>query len=106
MPCEHVLAELRELRPAMIDDRLRHRAQHAIGHVRRSWNLQEVTAGMHHDHRVTETLGSKRSSLPDRTIRRMGGTAGDDRRPILQSHVPKWGTKKRLFVGVLLACAA
>ena len=48
-PVEHLAAERRELGAAMIDRRLRHRAQHAIGHVGRTGNLQEVAAGSVHD---------------------------------------------------------
>ena len=43
---EHFLAQLGEFRPAVIDGRRVHRAQHAVGHVRRTGDLQEVTSGI------------------------------------------------------------
>ena len=42
---QHALAELLELRPAMVDHRHGHRLQDAVGHRRRPRNLQEVPAG-------------------------------------------------------------
>ena len=42
---EAALGELGEFRPAMIDDRGVHRAQHAVGQRRRARNLQEMTPG-------------------------------------------------------------
>ena len=39
---EAALGELGELRPAMVDDRRVHRAQHAVGQRRRPGNLQEM----------------------------------------------------------------
>ena len=44
---EHLAGERRELGAAMIDRRLRHRAQHAIGRIGRAGNLQEVAAGLY-----------------------------------------------------------
>ena len=41
---EHLAAEPRERRAAVIDGRLRHRAQHAVGHVGRPGDLEKVTA--------------------------------------------------------------
>ena len=43
-PVEDFAPERGELGAAMIDGRLRDRAQHAIGHVGRTGNLQEGTA--------------------------------------------------------------
>ncbi len=45
MPGEDRLAELRELGAAMVDRRLVDRAQHAVRHVGRARDLQEVAAG-------------------------------------------------------------
>ena len=42
---EHFLAELRKFRTAMVDRRLVDGAQHAVGHVGRSGNLQEMASG-------------------------------------------------------------
>ena len=42
---EHGLAELAELGAAMVDRRMVDRAQHAVGHVGRPGNLQEVATG-------------------------------------------------------------
>ena len=42
---EAALGELGEFRPAMVDDRRVHRAQHAVGQRRRARNLQEMTPG-------------------------------------------------------------
>ena len=48
-PGEHLAGQLLERGPAMVDGRRRHRAQHAVGHVGRPGNLQEMTsAGMSH----------------------------------------------------------
>ena len=47
-PVEHLAAERGELGAPMIDRRLRHRAQHAIGHVGRTRDLEEVTAAPMH----------------------------------------------------------
>ena len=46
-PLEHGAAEGREVGTAVIDRRLRHGAQHAIGHVGRSRDLEEMSAGFH-----------------------------------------------------------
>ena len=46
---KNFLAELGEFRPSMVDHRLRHGAQHAIGYVGWAGNLQEMTACVHHD---------------------------------------------------------
>ena len=45
---EHLASERREFGAAMIDGRLRHRAQHAIGRVGRSGDLKEVTSALVH----------------------------------------------------------
>ena len=45
---EHFPAQFGKLRPAMIDDRAVHGAQHAIGDVGGSGNLQEMATGMNH----------------------------------------------------------
>ena len=44
-PVEHLEAEHAKLRPAMIHRRHVDRAQHAVRHVRRSGDLEEMTAG-------------------------------------------------------------
>ena len=41
---QQLAAECLKLRPAMIDGGPGHGAQHPVGHVGRSWDLQEVTA--------------------------------------------------------------
>ena len=44
---EHAPTQLRELRPAVVDGRPVHGAQHAVGHVRRPGDLQEVPSAAH-----------------------------------------------------------
>ena len=47
-PVEHLLREHGELRTAMIDRRLRDRAQHAVGHVGRPGNLKKMPPALGH----------------------------------------------------------
>src|SRR5207302_1902155 len=58
---ENFLAELGELRPTVVENRPIHGTKHTIGNIRWAWNLQEMTASMHHV-RLPEN-GSRRSLL-------------------------------------------
>ena len=56
---EHLAPQRGELRAAVVDRRLRHRPQHAIGHVGRTGNLEEVpSASMHGQGNRIEELRS------------------------------------------------
>src|SRR5467141_2096431 len=44
-PIEHVARQRGKRRTAMVDGGLRNGAQDPIGHVRRAWNLEKMTAG-------------------------------------------------------------
>ena len=55
---EHALTQLLEFWAAVIDRRPVHRAQDAIGHRRRTRDLQEMMTSMNHD--VFNTLASLR----------------------------------------------
>src|SRR6185503_13509147 len=47
-PGQHLFGERSELRPSVIDRRLAERAQHSVGNIRGSWNLEKMSPALGH----------------------------------------------------------